>query len=140
MLKLINSKLNLAWRIEVAGEWSKYCRVKDFTLMDNNIEVKLGNQRAHKISVEDDGDALLLVARVAKSSIIKHVPEIRQSILKRNRLMQLMGFRINKLGHLIGYCWLPKEGLSNVEFQFYVRKLAFESDRYEYMLTGKDIE
>ncbi len=32
----------------------------------------------------------------------------------------------------------PKNGLTADEFQFYVRHLAIEADRFEYMLSGRD--
>lgn len=124
----------------MADKWYKYCRAKDFTIKSNLIDVKLGNERSHSVTIEDDGEAYLLIARVAMKSIIKKIPNIKTSILKRNRVTQLIGFRIDKAGHLIGYAWIPKEGIFREEFQFYVRKLAFESDRYEYLLTGEDVE
>jgi hypothetical protein len=41
---------------------------------------------------------------------------------------------------LIAEAWIPKAGLTAEEFQLYVRTVALESDRFEYVLTGKDVE
>jgi hypothetical protein len=41
---------------------------------------------------------------------------------------------------VVGEAWVPKEGLTAEEFQVYVRAVATESDRFEYALTGRDVE
>jgi hypothetical protein len=40
----------------------------------------------------------------------------------------------------VGEAWIPKAGLTESEFQLYVRTLAIEADRFEYALTGRDSE
>jgi hypothetical protein len=52
----------------------------------------------------------------------------------------LVGFRIDRQHRLVGEAWIPKAGLVAEEFQLYVRMLAAECDRFEYALTGKDVE
>ncbi|HEU5178897.1 MAG TPA: hypothetical protein VFU24_15710, partial [Burkholderiales bacterium] len=55
---------------------------------------------------------------------------------RRNRSSQLVGFRVDQRGRLVGEAWVPKAGLSAQEFQVYVRRVAAECDRFEYLLTG----
>ena len=41
---------------------------------------------------------------------------------------------------LVAESLVPKAGLTAEEFQLYARTVARESDRFEFELTGKDIE
>jgi hypothetical protein len=40
----------------------------------------------------------------------------------------------------VGEALVPKAGLSTQEFQLYVRTVAVEADRFEFVLTGRDRE
>ena len=57
-----------------------------------------------------------------------------------NRAAQLVNFRIDTRGRVCAEGWVPKAGLTAEEFQLVLRRVADESDRFEFMLTGKDIE
>lgn len=54
--------------------------------------------------------------------------------------MQLVGFRLDQKGRLVGEAWVPKAGLSRDEFLLYVKRVADECDLFEYHLTGNDRE
>lgn len=54
--------------------------------------------------------------------------------------MQLVGFRMDQKGRLVGEAWMPKVGLGREEFLLYVRRVASECDLFEYSVTGKDCE
>jgi hypothetical protein len=45
-----------------------------------------------------------------------------------------------KKDRLIAECHVPKHGLTEDEFQFYLRTIAIEADRLEFLLTGRDVE
>jgi hypothetical protein len=45
---------------------------------------------------------------------------------------------LNFLRALVGDSWVPKVGLTRVEFLVYLRALAKECDRFEFQLTGED--
>ena len=51
---------------------------------------------------------------------------------------ELVGFRIDARGRLIGEAWVPKAGVTSSEFTSYLRAVAAECDRFEYQLTGSD--
>ena len=51
-----------------------------------------------------------------------------------------VGLRIDDKNRLVGELWLPKVDLTSDEFQFGVRTVAIECDRFEYELTGADRE
>ena len=58
----------------------------------------------------------------------------------RNRTAALVGFRIDNRSRLVGEAWVSKSGLTTEEFELYVRNLAAECDRFEFVLTGRDAE
>ena len=52
----------------------------------------------------------------------------------------MIEFRVDRRGRLVGEAWVPKPGLDADEFLLYVRRVAEECDRFEYILTGRDVE
>lgn len=121
-------------------EWKNLCSAKEFHVDGDSIDVKLANERRHRISVRDSGAVYELVSVVAHAAALREVPDAALMTWRRNRSAQLVGFRIDKRGHLVGETWVPKAGLRAEEFQTYVRRLAAECDRFEYLLTGRDAD
>lgn len=68
------------------------------------------------------------------------LPDLPLKIWSRNRVVSLIGFRIDHRGRLVGEAWVPKVGITKSEFQLYLRTVAVEADRFEYTLTGRDSE
>ena len=68
------------------------------------------------------------------------IPDAALRAWKRNRSTQLVGFRVDRKGRLVGEAWVPKAGLERGEFLLYVVRVATECDLFEYHLTGKDRE
>ena len=122
-------------------DWLKMCKAdKSITVEGNKIRVQLGNHRYHHVEINDTGDALELKAIVARRGAIIDIENLAIRVWCRNRGAQLLGFKIDKHGHLIGETWIPKAGLTLEELHLYIIKVALESDRFEYLLTGKDRE
>jgi hypothetical protein len=104
------------------------------------VDVKLEDGRQHRIAVEDQGDAYQLTAIVVRQAVVASLPDVPVQAWLRNRATVLVGFRIDRQRRLIAEAWVPKAGLTAEEFQLYLRKLAAEGDRFEYVLTGRDAE
>lgn len=124
----------------MAAEWNRLCRDGDLSIEEPHIDVIFRNQRRHRVTVEDDGDAYRLYAVVARQTVVASIPDLPIEAWIRNRAALLVGFRIDRQNRLIAESWVPKVGLRAEEFQFYVRTVAAESDHFEYALTGKDVE
>jgi hypothetical protein len=58
----------------------------------------------------------------------------------RNRVTDLVGFKVDGGGRLIGEVWVPVSGLDSGEWAFAIRSLARACDRLEYLLSGRDTE
>jgi len=122
----------------MASEWLRYCRAKDFEVQDQRVTVSLPDGRRHRVRVDDAGETFQLVSVVVSATVGAGIEDLPMRTWQRNRRTELVGFRIDRRGRLVGMSWVPKPGLSEDEFQLYVRTLASECDRYEFELTGED--
>lgn len=122
------------------SELREYCRASDLRVEGAVVEVTFADKRKHKITVSESDEAFELHGFVARQKLVAGLADVAGSVWLRNRATDLVGFRIDRKGRLIGEAWIPKVGLTAEEFQFYVRRLAVECDRFEYLLTGKDME
>lgn len=110
-------------------------------LEDGRLLVRTGEGRRHLVAVKEDGkDALVLRARVASESRLEAVQDPVLWAWQRNRAMRLAGFRVDSRGGLVAESWIPRAGLTAEEFEVYVKTLAREADRFEFLLTGEDFE
>lgn len=107
------------------------------------LMITLGDTRSHRVKVRDAGDRFELLGVVARPGVLEKYPlpgGPERTSWRRNRSTLLVGFRIDHKGRLVGEAWVPKAGLTPDEFCFYVRRLAAECDRFEFRITGRDVE
>jgi hypothetical protein len=115
------------------------CRGDSTIQFERNIAVvSLAEGRAHRVEVRDTGDAYECMGIVAPASVIANLSNAPLRAWLKNRATQLVGFRIDHRGRLVGEAWIPQPGLTPEEFCLYIRRVAVECDRFEYILTGKD--
>ncbi|WP_441286821.1 YbjN domain-containing protein [Sorangium sp. KYC3313] len=124
----------------MAREWTRLCKGAGFAIDGDEIEVRFADERHHRVRVDDEGDAFRVVGVVAQRAEVQRQENLALRAWRRNRSTQLVGFRLDDRGRLVGESWVPKAGLSGEEFAAYVRQVAAECDRFEYLLTGKDTE
>ncbi len=123
----------------MGAEWHRLVRGRDFDVGADSVVVRLG-VRSHKLTVADAGDQFLLTAIVARPKLVRQIDDLILRTWQRNRAMQLVGFRIDSRERLVAEAVVPKAGLTAEEFQLYARTVARESDRFEFELTGEDVE
>lgn len=124
----------------MVAEWAKLCQTRDIVVDGPNLIVKFGDDRQHRVAVQEEADEYVLRAFVVRQSAVASLPDLPVQAWLRNRAVSLVGFRIDHRGRLVGEAWVPKSGLTASDFQLYVRTLAVEADRFEYALTGRDSE
>jgi hypothetical protein len=124
----------------MAAEWERLCRGKNWRVEGPRIYLELSDHRRHSVSVEDTPEAYLISGIACRRAEVLQLPHLPILSWKRNRALQLVGFRIDQRQRLVGEAWVPKAGLTQQEFVFYVRMVAVECDRFEFMLTGRDME
>lgn len=123
----------------MAAEWHRLVRGRDFDVGADTVLVRLG-ERSHMLTVADEGEQYLLTAVVARARVVRQFEDLLLRAWKRNRATQLVGFRIDDRERLVAEAMVPKVGLTAEEFQLYARTVARESDRFEFELTGEDVE
>lgn len=121
-------------------DWKILSRATEFKIEGDEICVSLGTGRKQVVQVDDGEDAIHLISFVARAGIVAQIEDASIQAWQRNRAVALVGFRVDQKGRLLGESWVPKIGLSEIEFQLYVKTLAVECDRFEYQLTGGDVE
>jgi hypothetical protein len=128
----------LDWRAltrEASGEQAE----TTFALRDEGIEVRFKKGRAHFVVVEQrDSDTIRLWARVIGPAMVKSLEEASLRIWNRNRSRDIVGFKIDRQGALIGEAYVPAMGIRPAEWALYVRTVAEVCDRAEYEFSGKD--
>ncbi len=127
-------------RDRMAANWLPFCDARDLVANEPYIDVAFGDDRKHRVHVQDEKDAYLLSAFVVRQSVVASHTDLPVQTWLRNRAVALVGFRIDRRGRLVGEAWVPKVELTPEEFQLYVRAVAVECDRFEYLLTGRDSE
>jgi hypothetical protein len=121
-------------------EWEDLCRADDLTVSGASVEVPFADGRHHRVRVDACGDDYQLSAFVVRQAVVNQLADLPSRIWFRNASTPLVGFRVDCHGRLVGEARVPKAGLSAAEFQLYLRNLAVECDRFEYVLTGRDVE
>ena len=126
MLKKLASDRGIDWREEGSA-----------------IEVRMKiDSRRQRIRVSREGSEYVL-------STLVHVPEAmgggneherRLAIhaWTRNSKTELVNFMLDDSGRLVGEIRHPSDHLDAEELRIYLRVLASDGDRFEYVLTGKD--
>jgi hypothetical protein len=123
------------------SEWSRLCDGEDIDLDGTGVTVRFHDGRRHQVTVTETADEYQLHAVVARPATVARLGrELPVDVWLRNRAVSLVGFRHDSRGRLVCEAHVPKAELTAAEFRFYLRTIAIESDRFEYSLTGQDVE
>jgi hypothetical protein len=124
----------------MAPDWRSLCAGPRIEFDGDDVIVGLENGRTHRVRIRETELAFEMHTIVAKAAKIRDILELPLRIWERNRATQLVGFRKNSRGHVCAEGWVAKAGLTAEEFQFVLHRVAVESDRFEFILTGRDVE
>jgi|GEM_PF-619525 len=127
-------------------EWHKLCRAPDLEIIGDCVVVLFKEStRRQRVLIRETEDAYELqsiAVRLGTLTPAEHA-DLARRMWRRNRGACLVAFRVEGDGRglrLVGEAWAAKAGLTNEEMQMYVRRLATEVDRMEYLRTGEDKE
>ncbi len=81
---------------------------------------------------------VLRAAEVPKRIALKR--DLIYRTWRKNALKELVTFTFDESGNLIGVVESPIDSLDDEEIVMYMDALAREADRFEYKLTGQDLE
>ena len=109
------------------GDWRAYCRDGEGLSVEGDaVIVTFPDERRHRVDVAENADLYELTSVVVRQSAFADLPDGELRAWRRNRVTQLVGFRVDRRGRLVGEAWVPKDGLRQDEFLLYVRKVAAE--------------
>ena len=105
------------------------------------IQVEFPNGRKQGIQYQLEGDHYLLTSQVATPGSLRNISweDLSREILLRNRVTSVVAFGFGKRDTVEAWIRQRASTLQSEELKFYVALLAREADRFEYLLTGKDI-
>ena len=127
----------------MAASLSNLCRRAGFDLAKGKVTVWLSDVRRHVVRLEEVDDTTIRAwAVVARRRNLEHADslDLDLDLWRRNRGTRLVGFHIDRHERVIGTAWIPRQGLDAEEFAVYVNEVAKQSDRLEFLLTGRDVE
>jgi hypothetical protein len=124
----------------VTADWRRLCRGPNLELDGDEVIVRFENGRSHRVRLGETDETFELHCIVARSTAEFSIPALSLRIWQLNRAAQLVSFRIDARDRVVGSGWMPRAGATAQEFQLVLRRVAVESDRLEFLLTGKDRE
>ncbi len=110
---------------------------------DRAITVSLGGtQRTQKIDLatarEDYVFTSVVLGKAAVTKSVKRWNELALLAWQRNAEQQLVTFAFDPKDRLVGHVRHPMQTLDLEELELYVNSLAWDCDRFEYLLSGAD--
>jgi hypothetical protein len=121
-------------------DWRKLCRGAQVKLDGDDVIVGFENGRSHRVQVCETEETYEFHAIVARPAAVSDITDLPLRIWRHNRAAQLVSFRIDPRGRVCAEGWVARTGLTAEEFRLVLRRVAAESDRLEFLLTGRDIE
>lgn len=122
-------------------DWQRWAVEAGLEVDENAVLVPLGGGRQQRVRVEEapgDPETLRLWSLAARPKALAESDDTLLFAWLRNRDSDLVGFKIDRKGWLLGEAWLPLAGLAADEWKFAVLAVARGCDRVEWMLTGAD--
>jgi hypothetical protein len=122
-------------------DWRELSREAGLVVHDDGITVRFHDERSQQVWVDDSDPAVIRIWSVAaKPAAARELGDPNLQAWQRNRLSDLVGYKTDGRGRLIGEAWAPRAGLTPDELALYVNVVARSCDRMEYLLTGRDQE
>ena len=126
----------------MATDWRRWALAGEFALEGDSVRVTFLDGRTQRVYVKQSllDDSLRFWSIAARPAVVERLSEADLYAWKRNRGSDLVGFKIDRRGRLIGEVWLPAAWVTKEEWQLCVRLLAERCDRIEFLLTGKNLD
>jgi len=116
---------------------------ENWTLKEHYVDIKLvrrGRQQRIYMSLEDGFYTFysVVMGSIAVRKSFQRWNKLTFMAWQRNVDHELVTFAFDKYDRLIGHIRHPAEYLDLEELELYITTLAFECDRFEFMIAGGD--
>lgn len=127
----------------MSTDWRGLSKEAGLAVSGDGLLIRFPDGRQQQVSVDSgDGQALRVWSVAASPSRVTAAVGRGESAhllaWRRNRASDLVGFKVDGRGRLIGEAWVPIAGLDAGEWRTYVTAVAQACDRTEYLLSGRD--
>lgn len=126
----------------MSTDWRALSREAGLSISGDGLVVAVPGDRQQQVFVEEgDAQALRVWSVAAPPSRVEAAASgesVHLVAWRRNRASDLVGFKIDGRGRLVGEAWVPTAGLDAEEWRVYVTAVAHACDRTEYLLSGRD--
>ena len=99
-----------------------------------------GDSRRHLVRLELVEAGIRMEATVATARTVNAIEDADKWAWRRNRVSNLVGFRVDRQQRLFAEAVAPLIGLTEAEFEIYLKAVASEADRMELVLTAQDVQ
>lgn len=102
-----------------------------------------GESRRHSVRLREVEDGIRMEATVATARTLDSIAlydDPHRWAWRRNRVSNLVGFRVDAQQRLLAEAVAPTIGLTHEEFITYLMAVASEADRMELVLTAQDLQ
>jgi len=111
----------------------------------STVFVKIGDtERLQRIDIERRGAMFVFRSVVVDDFFVRknhrHWRRLAYRVWRKNAVKELVAFAFDKKDQLVGVIEQPATSLDSAELVLYIETLAKECDRFEYVLTGEDVE
>lgn len=101
-----------------------------------------GESRRHAVRLREVEDGIRMEATVATARTLNAISQYddpHRWAWRRNRVSNLVGFRVDSQQRLLAEAVAPAIALTHEEFVTYLSAVAAEADRLELVLTAQDV-
>jgi hypothetical protein len=120
---------------------------KRFDVADHAVTCwfgRKGESRRHVVRLQEVEAGIRMEATVVTARTLeafeKHEQDPHLWAWRRNRVSNLVGFRVDGQKRMLAEVVLPTIGLTADEFLIYLMAIASEADRMELVLTARDVQ
>lgn len=127
----------------MSTDWRRLSADAGLRASDDGLLIQFPDARQQQVFVDTRDPQALRVWSVAASpsrvtAAVGRGESAHLLAWRRNRASDLVGFKVDGRGRLIGEAWVPTAGLDAGEWRTYVMAVAQACDRTEYLLSGRD--
>jgi hypothetical protein len=124
----------------IGGKTAKEGEGITFQWSPGRVTVLFRNGRRQFVDYRIEGEHYIFTSKVARRAVVEQVGRDRlaREILLRNRLTDVVVFRLSEKGQVEGFIEQRAATLQAEELRFYLGLLAREADRFEFLLSGLD--
>jgi hypothetical protein len=135
LLGLVIAELHKRWEDPLDKE------IFTITPSDDSLLVSFTGGRKQQIFVKKRNASYILTSNVLHKSKVEDLgrANILRALWIRNHSSNLVGFRIDKSGKVVGYVEHQAESLDPIDLAYCIEVLARECDRLEFILSGIDV-